>query len=141
MATEAVAWWSSRKFADNLTKNRILVVDDFEDGASSTAAFFSAVGCDTRFTLSGTSVVSLLGDWIPTIALIDINMPTMDGFDVARLLRAQHETRNSLLIAFTAMDEWTVRSEGIKSGLDGFYQKGLSLLALVGSLETRSLVH
>ncbi|MBA1363913.1 response regulator [Burkholderia gladioli] len=106
----------------------------YKDSAEATAVFFSLNGFDTQFALSGGSAADLLQDWTPSIALIDILMPDMDGFTVARFPREQRETQAALLTAFTSMDEWAVRNEGVSSGLDGYYQKGGSLTGLIDML-------
>jgi CheY-like chemotaxis protein len=62
--------------------------------------------------------------WVPDIAVLDINMPSPDGFQLAALLRAADGTGEAVLIAFTSMDEQAVRPRGVAAGFDAFCQKG-----------------
>jgi two-component system OmpR family response regulator len=54
---------------------------------------------------------------------MDINMPVMDGFAVARQLRQHGCSRHITIVAFTAQDESTIRSNGTAVGFDAYCQK------------------
>ncbi|WOD14362.1 response regulator transcription factor [Paraburkholderia kirstenboschensis] len=65
-------------------RRRVLVVDDYYDGAEAISMFLSLSGYETHFVVSGQEAARAVTDWTPDIALLDINMPGMDGFSVAR---------------------------------------------------------
>jgi len=73
---------------------------------------------------AGGAVIHAINGWTPDIAVLDINMPDMDGFAVARQLRQHGQTWHIAIVAFTAQDEFAIRANGIAAGFDGYCQKG-----------------
>ena len=120
------ARWTTRNLVERTTyhRRRLLVVDDYRDAAEAITVLLSLAGYDTQFVLSGQAVSAVLTTWTPELALLDINMPDMDGFAVARQLRRAQLTRRMVIVAFTAQDEHTIRAEGVAAGFDGYCQKG-----------------
>lgn len=138
---QSTAGWTSRTLSRTQLNRprRLLVVDDDQPGAEASVASLSLSGYDARFVLSGQAVILALDAWTPEIALLDINMPDMDGFAVARYLRQDERTQHVVIVAFTARDEPAVRADGIAAGFDGYCQKGAvpdSLLRLLEKIAT-----
>ena len=80
---------------------RILVVDDNEDSAASMTLLLQLHGHDVVVANSGQAALSLAGEHRPDVILLDIGMPGMNGYDVARKLRAQPAFEDTLLVAIT----------------------------------------
>jgi signal transduction histidine kinase/ActR/RegA family two-component response regulator len=80
---------------------RILVVDDNQDSADSLALLLSAHGHDVRTAYDGPSALEVARTFKPQVALQDIAMPGMDGFEIARRLRDIPPTQKTALIALT----------------------------------------
>ena len=116
----------------------MLVVDDYYDGAEAISMFLSVSGYDTRFVLSGPEVAGAIAVWTPDVAILDINMPGMDGFGVARQLRQNPGTRDIVIVAFTAQDASTVCRSGVAAGFDGYCQKAGAPDALLRLLSQMS---
>jgi CheY-like chemotaxis protein len=115
---------------------RLLVVDDYRLGAEAVAASLSLMGYDARFVLDGPAALQTVAAWLPEIVVLDINMPGMDGFGVARRLRRDNHGQHMVIVAFTAQEEWVVRAEGLASGFDAYCQKGVALIPLMRLLES-----
>ncbi|MEX3842815.1 response regulator [Paraburkholderia nodosa] len=115
---------------------RVLVVDDYGPGAEAVSASLTEAGYEVRFVLDGLAALETVRSWIPQIALLDINMPEMDGYAVARRLRAEDLTRQTIIVAFTALDEPTTRRSGVGAGFDAYCQKGAAPGPLLRLLET-----
>ncbi|MDR5777333.1 MULTISPECIES: response regulator [unclassified Caballeronia] len=116
--------WTDRTVANrHPTALRLLVVDDYRVGADAITAVLLSEGYDVRCVLSGDAALKLIDHWIPDIALLDINMPGMDGFELARRLRELHSMRDTALVAFTSQDERVTRSAGVQVGFDAYCQK------------------
>ena len=79
---------------------RVLCVDDNRDIATSTAEFLALVGFTTRYAFDGPSALAIAREFQPHICLLDINMPGMDGYELAARLRA--ELGRVVLVAITA---------------------------------------
>jgi signal transduction histidine kinase/CheY-like chemotaxis protein len=82
---------------------RVLVVDDNEDGAQTMAALLSANGHDVRVFCNATEALAASTEHPPEIAFLDLNMPVMDGFELARRLRDLPSGQQIRLIAVTGM--------------------------------------
>jgi two-component system, sensor histidine kinase len=78
---------------------RILVCDDNVDSANTWAALLDSEGHDVRISHFGTGCVQEALTWGPQAALVDIGLPGMDGYAVARALRASPGGAAILLIA------------------------------------------
>lgn len=133
------ALWSDRSVDVDREQWRILVVDDNACSAEALAAALESDGFDTRFALSGIDALHAIDGWVPHVVILDITMPEHDGYATARVLRRIDRTRETVIIAFTALGEETVRPEAVHAGFDGYCQKGNPPDALVDLIE--HLVH
>jgi PAS domain S-box-containing protein len=82
-------------------KFRILVVDDYPAGAESLKMLFQEEGHEVETAESGMEALEKAQMLRPQIVLLDIGLPDLDGYEVARRLRELPQTRNALLIALT----------------------------------------
>jgi DNA-binding response OmpR family regulator len=90
---------------------RILVVDDHPDTADVLQMLLRAAGHDVRAAYRGQDAVEVSRDFVPELALVDIQLPDMSGFVVAKRLRQQCGQRVSL-VAITAGDTSQLRFAG-----------------------------
>ncbi|VXB21300.1 Response regulator receiver protein [Burkholderia sp. 8Y] len=133
------ALWTNRSIDVDLPCWRILVVDDNASSAEALAAALAADGFETRIALSGVDALHAVDGWVPHIVILDISMPEHDGFATARVLRRIARTRDAGIVAFTALGEELVRTQGLHAGFDGYCQKGNSPATLVHLMQR--LVH
>ena len=80
---------------------RILVVDDNADAAETLGALLSALGATVSVASGGGAALDRLDEFMPDTVLLDIGMPGMDGYEVARRIRAIPRHAGVLLIALT----------------------------------------
>ncbi len=66
---------------------RVLIVDDSEDSAYIMSQLLGHAGLDVRVAVNGEEALQLTADFKPDVALLDICLPNMDGYEVARRLR------------------------------------------------------
>ncbi len=94
---------------------RVLVVDDNRDTADSLAWIIRAWGHDARAVYDGPGAVGEATSWLPGVILLDLGMPTMDGYEVAREVRAEFEPAGwrPLVVAITGRhgDDYRKRAE------------------------------
>jgi CheY-like chemotaxis protein len=95
---------------------RILCVDDNRDATDSAVELLRLVGFDARACYDGPEALSAAGDFAPDICLLDLNMPGMDGDELARLLRDQAVDRAMLFIAVTARGDRESRRRTADAG-------------------------
>ena len=84
---------------------RVLVVDDNQDAADTLAVLLSLWGYDCRVNYDGASALQMARDYRPHCLLLDISMPGMDGYTVARQIRQQPELGSVKLVALTAYSD------------------------------------
>jgi len=96
---------------------RILIADDERDSVSMLAFILHDEGHEVREVYRGAEVLRLARDFNPDAVLLDIGMPGMSGYDVARELRQEYGEKRPLLIAVTG---WKQSSDRILAKLAGF---------------------
>lgn len=106
---------------------RLLIVDDNTDSARSLAILQGRLGHETRTAFSGTEALEVAMEFRPDIVVLDIGLPGMDGFEVARQIRALPELAAVFLIAMTGYGSADSRAEGLKAGFDAFLVKPVDL--------------
>ncbi len=116
---------------------RILVVDDNEDSARSMSTIQRLHGHDTRIAFTGPDAVAAAAEFSPEVVLLDIGLPGMDGFEVARRLRAMPETRNAFLVATTGYGDPEDRARARAVGFDEYLLKPVDLDLLRTWLHSR----
>src|SRR5262249_35500227 len=109
---------------------RILVVDDNRDIAQSLALVLGESGNIVETAFDGVQAVDAAERFRPDVVLLDIGMPRLDGYAVARWLRAQAWTRNVLLIALTGWGQEEVRSRVEAAGFDAHMIKPVDFALL-----------
>jgi CheY-like chemotaxis protein len=125
-------------------RRRVLVVDDNADSRDSLALMLAIAGHSVRLAGDGPSALAEAVDFQPEVALLDIGLPGMDGYHVARRLKTQSAPGGIVLVALTGYGQEEDRLRGQDSGFDHFLVKPaspeaiLSLLALAGSDSARS---
>jgi len=83
------------------TRHRVLVVDDNRDSANTLAALFEMMGHDVRTAYDGPDALSIATEYRPDAVFLDIGLPGMNGYEVARKVRASPELAGTTLVAFT----------------------------------------
>lgn len=96
---------------------RILVADDERDQVATLAALLADEGHEVRAVYRGSEVLRVVRDFDPDVALIDIGMPGMTGYDAAREIRQVLGGTRPLLVAVTG---WKQSSDRILAKLAGF---------------------
>jgi len=124
---------SGRKF-------RILVVDDNRDAANSLAAMLRTMGRDTHLAYDGLEAVQLAATIRPDVALLDIGLPKMTGYEVARHLRHQPGGDQMVIIAVTGWGQEEDKRRAMEAGCDQHITKPLDVALLERLLATMTAV-
>jgi signal transduction histidine kinase/DNA-binding response OmpR family regulator len=91
----------SPALAGGCPHRRVLIVDDNADGADSLALLLSVAGHEVQVCHDGPTALLRAETFRPEVVLLDIGLPGMDGYEVARRLRARAGTNPALLVALT----------------------------------------
>ena len=97
---------------------RVLVVDDNHDAAESTAAVLELLGNSARAAHSGADALEIADEFEPDVMLIDIGMPKMNGYELARAVRAKSWGADVMLISLTGWTEEDNPSQAKEAGFD-----------------------
>jgi CheY-like chemotaxis protein len=81
-------------------------------------AFVQSCGHDVRVVYAGTSALAAADEYRPDVIILDIGMPELDGYEVARQLRARESSRTPILIAITGWGQDRDKSRAIEAGFD-----------------------
>ncbi|HEX8200363.1 MAG TPA: PAS domain S-box protein, partial [Isosphaeraceae bacterium] len=110
---------SRNPFTGAPPRRRVLVVDDNVDAATSLAKLLARLmGQEVRVAHDGPDALGLAGEFRPEVVLLDIGMPGMDGYEVARRLRGRPECERALLVALTGWGQEEDRRRSHAAGFD-----------------------
>jgi PAS domain S-box-containing protein len=107
-----------RRAAPAPAVRRVLVVDDNEDAARSLATLLGLQGYEARSVYGGPAALEAARSWWPDAVLLDIGMPVLDGYEVARGLRREQGGRPLLLVALTGWGQEEDRRRSREAGFD-----------------------
>jgi len=116
----------SPKKAPKLSR-RVLVVDDVADTAVNLAEVLASWGCRTHTALDGPSALEAAEQFAPDAVLLDIGMPGMDGYEVARRLLRDSSEKKPLLVAITGYGQEHDRRKSFEAGFDAHLIKPVNL--------------
>ena len=97
---------------------RILVVDDVRIQAKSMGMLLELMGFEVRIAHDGSGALAALQEFLPDVALIDIGLPEINRYEVARRIRALPQFKDILLIAQTGWGRDTDRERARQAGFD-----------------------
>lgn len=111
-------------------RHRILVVDDNIDAAESTAMLLQQIGLEVKVIHDGPGTLTAVQTFQPEIVLLDIGLPGMDGYEVARRLRQQPGPHKLLLVALSGYGQEEDRQRSREAGFDHHLVKPATLREL-----------
>ena len=114
---------------------KIVVADDSQDGADSLAFLLRAAGHDVHVAYDGLTAIRLAADLTPDVVLLDIGMPEVSGYDVARAIRREAWGRNMRLVALTGWGQAEHRRRSLEVGFDDHLVKPVELDVLENLLQ------
>jgi CheY-like chemotaxis protein len=109
------------------TSLRVLVVDDNVDAADSAAMLLRRSGHDLRVAYSSQAALETAVIFKPQLILLDIGLPKMDGYEVARRLREHSELKDVRLVAVTGYGQDADRQRSRSAGFDHHLVKPFTL--------------
>jgi PAS domain S-box-containing protein len=112
------------------SRQRILVVDDNPDAASTLGMLLKILGSDVETAPDGQSVLQVLDSFRATVALLDLGMPGMSGYELAQRMRDLPQFRDITLVALTGWGQEEDRRRTREAGFDHHLVKPVNLAAL-----------
>ena len=113
---------------------RVLVVDDMEDLALTLALLIETLGPDVRSTTHPDQAVGMFASFDPDIAILDICMPGLNGWELAAAIRSHPMGRHVFLVALTGLNGPDDHRMSLDSGFDEHWVKPISIALLTSML-------
>ena len=131
MGTHLSTQSGQRESAASGDMPRILIVDSDLAAANALAALLQSSGHgDARVAESGATAITLAVEFAPTVLLVDLDLPDMSGYDVARQLSQHPQLQNLRLIALTANSDHPGRELAREAGIERYLVKPVGVAAL-----------
>ncbi len=99
-------------------RRRLLVVDDNRDFTDTMAILLEEIGHEVRTAYDGREVAPIVADFNPEVVLLDIGLPGIDGYELARRLRASPQCSGAALIAVSGYGQQADRIRAQEAGFD-----------------------
>ena len=116
---------------------RILVADDNTDAADTLAMFLQLEGHETQVVHDGAQALAAVAAACPDVALVDIGMPLLSGYEVARRVRAGPADHQPVLVALTGWGQENDKLKAQAAGFDLHFTKPVDPQALLRALADR----
>jgi PAS domain S-box-containing protein len=119
------------------SSRKILIIDDNVDTARGLARLLQLIGHDMKTAHTGPEGIDAARDFHPDVVLLDIGLPGMDGYEVARRLRADRELAGVRIVAITGYGQDEDRKRSTSAGIDYHLVKPIDHQTLVTLLAER----
>ena len=113
-----------------LDKTRVLVVDDNVDAGDTLAVILDMLGAEVRVARNGAEALQTFTAYKPSVVLLDIGMPGMNGYEVAQAIRSRFASHPSILVALTGWGQEDDRRRASEAGFDHHLLKPAEIDAL-----------
>lgn len=118
-----------------IVRRRVLVVDDEEDSAMMLEALLSQLGHDVRTAADGARALEVAGAFEPHIAILDLALPGIDGFELVRRLRRIPSCAHIPVVALSGYARASDRQEALKAGFTEHFAKPVDVNELSRVIE------
>ncbi len=117
------------------TPPRLVLIDDNANDLAVTRRFLERRGYDVATARSGEEGLKLVAEHLPDAIVVDYRMPVMDGFEVARRLKADPQLRTIPVLMLTGADSAEFVVQGLSAGADDYVTKGSDVEVLLARLQ------
>ena len=117
--------------------HRVLVVDDNRDSAESLAMMLQLSGYEVHKAHDGLEAIEVAARLRPDVILLDIGLPSLNGYDVCRRMREQDESSDAFILALTGWGQEEDKRRSTAAGFDGHLVKPVNLARLIHMINSR----
>jgi CheY-like chemotaxis protein len=110
---------------------RILIADDNLQNVELLEAYLGGLECEIETAFNGEETLEAVERFKPDLVLLDIMMPRLSGFEVCKKIRQNPETRDTLVLMVTALNEPADFERGVQAGTDDFLTKPVNKIELL----------
>jgi CheY-like chemotaxis protein len=113
---------------------RVLVVEDDKDAADSLARLIHLAGHEVDVAYSPHVALDVAEQQGPDVVLLDIGLPRLDGYEVARALRKRPQSKHALIVAVTGFGQESAREASAEAGFDLHLVKPIEVEQLIRTI-------
>lgn len=124
-----------------MRKPRVLVVDDNKITTKLLGRFLESTGYEAFAAYDGVDCLEKVMEFQPDTIVLDVMMPRMDGYETARNLKSNPETKNISIVITTALNDVTNQLKSIESGADDFLSKPIEEKLLIAKVKILTELH
>ena len=117
-----------------MTGKSILIVDDNQANLKLARLLLEGDGYDTRTASDALEALAVLQSFMPSLILMDIQLPGLDGLELTRRLKAQPATKDIVIIALTAYAMKGDEQKARAAGCDGYISKPIDTRTILGTI-------
>ena len=118
-------------------KRRVLVVEDNLDAVHSMAMLIKTMGHEVRFAINGFAALEVAREFRPDVILLDIGLPDLKGYEIARQLKWEPGLERTRMIAISGRSEDDLRRRALDAGCEDLLAKPLDPAVLEDLLGPR----
>ena len=123
-----------------IARSRVLVVDDNHDITLSLEMLLDMLGQDARVAHDGPTALAIAQEFRPDIVLLDLGLPGMDGYEVARALRKLPGGAAIRIVALSGWGDPTSRALSAAAGFDQHWLKPIGVAELTACLTSKRVI-
>jgi DNA-binding response OmpR family regulator len=112
---------------ENTRKAHILVVDDDPNSREIVQTYLESRGYSVRTAANGEAALAAVQAQLPELVLLDVMMPGMDGWEVARTLKDHADFADIRVVMMTARSDFSDKQKGLQAGADDYLVKPIQL--------------
>ncbi len=113
----------------------VLIIDDEPDNIGVVEFIFCFYKVQMQSTTSGTAGLEMLRQQLPTLLLLDVQMPGMSGWDVLAEIRKDEKLKGLVVIALTAHAMAGDKEKALEAGFDGYMTKPISPATFINDIK------
>lgn len=114
---------------------RVMIIDDEAETCRMLSTALELFGFETASALSGKEALDMMDGFMPQAIVLDLMMPGMDGFEVARRVRARPALDRVPIIVVTAMGEYGAEEKAMQAGASHFMHKPVGIAELATAIK------
>jgi CheY-like chemotaxis protein len=118
-----------------IRRRRVLIIEDETEERELLAKLVNGLGHSVECAANGVDGLVAIQDFRPHVAFIDLGLPDLDGYSIARRVRAAYGDARPLLVAYTAYEGNSIRAAAIAAGFDRHVLKPVPVQELVGLVQ------
>ncbi len=115
---------------------KILLVDDEPDNCAVMTDVLEFYGMKIKVGRNGEEGLEILQDFVPTLILLDLSMPKMDGWEMIKHLKSDAQFQSLPVVALTAHAQREDKQRALAAGFDGYLTKPINVATLIADLRT-----